>query len=282
MIPDELQVQIEETLFAPIQHITPLNGGDSSLAFKLELEDRQAFFLKYQVNPLPHVFEQEAKGLQLLSEAETELKIPEVIQVGDQHILLEFIEEHSQGSSFEFGTEMARLHRHSNELYGFTDSNFIGSIPQSNRYHAHWLEFFIRERIEPLVKKAINDKLLSNKYVSIFERVFNYTYVIFPEEPPSLLHGDFWSGNYFFCANGQTALFDPAVYFGHREMDLAMSTLFGGFEPAFYDGYMTEYPLEPGFEERFKLCQLYPILVHALLFKGHYVQQAKSLLDRFF
>jgi len=282
MLPDHLKVDIEKILFAPIQKITRLSGGDSSLAYKLELEDEQAFFLKYQAEPLPQIFQKEAMGLKLLSEAQTELKIPSVIHASDHFLLLEFLEESKQGSSFEFGIQLARLHKQSNELFGYSESNFIGNLPQSNRYHAHWLEFFIRERIEPLVKNAIDQKLLSSKYVRIFERVFNYTYVIFPEEPPSLLHGDLWSGNYFFCTNGQAAIYDPAPYFGHREMDLAMTKLFGGFEFAFYDGYQTEYPLSPGYEERFKLCQLYPILVHALLFQGDYVRQAKSLLDRFF
>jgi len=133
-----------------------------------------------------------------------------------------------------------------------------------------------------LVNKAMEGGLLSNKYSRIFERVFNYTYVIFPDEPPALLHGDLWSSNYLFTKQGQAAIYDPAVYYGHREMELAMTTLFGGFNPAFYDGYQTEYPLQTGWEERQKLCQLYPLLVHALLFGGNYVQQSKALLDRFF
>ena len=141
---------------------------------------------------------------------------------------------------------------------------------------------FFRERIEPLTKQAVDKGLLNNKYCSIFERVFNYTYDIFQHEPHSLLHGDLWSGNYFFTKQGHAAIYDPAIYYGHREMDLAMTKLFGGFTPAFYDGYQTEYPLQSGWKERQKLCQLYPLLVHAILFGGNYVRQAKSLLDRFF
>jgi fructosamine-3-kinase len=208
--------------------------------------------------------------------------IPEVISHNNSYLLLEYLEEEKQGNDFQFGVDIAKLHKSSNELFGFSEDNYIGPIDQSNRYHADWLEFFIRERIEPLVNKAMEGGLLSNKYSRIFERVFNYTYVIFPDEPPALLHGDLWSGNYLFTKQGQAAIYDPAVYYGHREMELAMTTLFGGFNPAFYDGYQTEYPLQTGWEERQKLCQLYPLLVHALLFGGNYVQQSKALLDRFF
>ena len=289
LIPLSIRSDIESILYAPIINATPVQGGDISDSYKVELEDGQAFFLKCHKKNLQTtrpMFAQEAKGLNTLrsasDSASDSLKIPEVISHKNSYLLLEYIEEQEHGNDFQFGVDVANLHRNSNELYGFFDSNYIGSIDQSNRYHADWLEFFFRERIEPLAKKLIDKGLLSSKYIKIFERVFNYTYVIFPDEPPALLHGDLWSGNYMYAANGQVALYDPAVYYGHREMDLSMTTLFGGFNPAFYDGYQTEYPLQPGWEERQKLCQLYPLLVHALIFGGNYVQQSEALLKRFF
>ena len=284
-IPGSIQAEVESVLFAPITRATSVQGGDISEALKIELEDGQAFFLKFHkgnFNASKSIFTQEAKGLNTLRSVNTSLVIPEVISHNNSYLLLGYLEEEKQGNDFQFGVDIAKLHKSSNELFGFSDDNYIGSIGQSNRYHADWLEFFIRERIEPLVNKAMEGGLLSNKYSRIFERVFNYTYVIFPDEPPALLHGDLWSGNYLFTKQGQAAIYDPAVYYGHREMELAMTTLFGGFNPAFYDGYQTEYPLQTGWEERQKLCQLYPLLVHALLFGGNYVQQSKALLDRFF
>lgn len=284
-IPGSIQAEVESVLFAPITRATSVQGGDISEALKIELEDGQAFFLKFHkgnFNASKTIFTQEVKGLNTLRSVNTSLVIPEVISHNNSYLLLEYLEEEKQGNDFQFGVDIAKLHKSSNELFGFSEDNYIGSIGQSNRYHADWLEFFIRERIEPLVNKAMEGGLLSNKYSRIFERVFNYTYVIFPDEPPALLHGDLWSGNYLFTKQGQAAIYDPAVYYGHREMELAMTTLFGGFNPAFYDGYQTEYPLQTGWEERQKLCQLYPLLVHALLFGGNYVQQSKALLDRFF
>ena len=284
-IPGSIQAEVESVLFAPITRATSVQGGEISEALKIELEDGQAFFLKFHkgnFNASKSIFTQEVKGLNTLRSVNTSLVIPEVISHNNSYLLLEYLEEEKQGNDFQFGVDIAKLHKSSNELFGFSDDNYIGSIGQSNRYHADWLEFFIRERIEPLVNKAMEGGLLSNKYSRIFERVFNYTYVIFPDEPPALLHGDLWSGNYLFTKQGQAAIYDPAVYYGHREMELAMTTLFGGFNPAFYDGYQTEYPLQTGWEERQKLCQLYPLLVHALLFGGNYVQQSKALLDRFF
>jgi len=284
-IPGSIQAEVESVLFAPITRATSVQGGDISEALKIELEDGQAFFLKFHkgnFNASKSIFTQEVKGLNTLRSVNTSLVIPEVISHNNSYLLLEYLEEEKQGNDFQFGVDIAKLHKSSNELFGFSEDNYIGSIGQSNHYHADWLEFFIRERIEPLVNKAMEGGLLSNKYSRIFERVFNYTYVIFPDEPPALLHGDLWSGNYLFTKQGQAAIYDPAVYYGHREMELAMTTLFGGFNPAFYDGYQTEYPLQTGWEERQKLCQLYPLLVHALLFGGNYVQQSKALLDRFF
>lgn len=210
------------------------------------------------------------------------LIIPEVYLVGDDFLLMEYIEENNFGNSYLFGSQLAQLHRKSNELFGLDHPNYIGRLPQSNRYHAHWLEFFVRERLEPQVKMAIDSGKLSADFAHIFERVMNYTYIIFPDEPPALLHGDLWAGNYMFTNNEETAIYDPAVYYGHREMDIAMTKLFGGFDKEFYRGYNDMYPLEPGFEERLKLCNLYPILVHANLFGGSYIHQAEQLLRQFF
>lgn len=282
MIPESIKLAIQSQLEVEIISEKSLHGGDINQASKIETNSGDFFFLKWNQTAPSNMFETEANGLELLRSALTNLIIPEIFLIGDNFLLLEFIEESNRGSSFDFGVQLAKLHRTSNELFGLGHSNFIGRLPQQNKYHADWLEFFMRERLEPQVKMAIDSGNLSVSFSSIFDRVMNYTYVVFPDEPPALLHGDLWGGNYMFNSEGKACIFDPAVYFGHREMDIAMSRLFSGFDASFYNGYNEEYPLAKGAEERFKLCNLYPILVHANLFGGHYISQAEALLKRFF
>ena len=282
MTPDSIKTAIESALEQRIVAQTPLHGGDINSAVRLDMDSGERFFLKWNKSVPGDMFKAEAKGLELLASAETALRIPEVYVAGEDFLLLEFIEESNSGASFDFGVQLARMHRKSNELFGLEHSNYIGRLPQSNKYHPDWLEFFMRERLEPQVKMAVDTGKISKDLISIFDRVMNYTYVIFPNEPPALLHGDLWGGNYMFTADGTASIYDPAVYFGHREMDIAMTHLFGGFEADFYNGYNEEYPLEKGIEERIKLCNLYPILVHANLFGGSYAGQAEAILRRFF
>lgn len=280
-LPDSIQTKVEEFLATRILSFSSVSGGDINKSAKLET-DLGAFFLKWNSYTPSDMFQTEAAGLSLLSSAESGLIIPNPLLTGEDFLLMTFIEEADHGDSYLFGSKLAMMHRKSNELFGLNYQNYIGRLPQTNRYHADWLEFFMRERIEPQVKMAIDSGKLEKSFHQIFDRIFNYTYVLFPDEPPALLHGDLWSGNYMWTTGGETAIYDPAVYFGHREMDIAMTHLFGGFDQRFYEGYNDIYPLEEGVEERTKLCNLYPILVHANLFGGGYVNQARSLLKRFF
>lgn len=282
MLPEAIHTEIERELDTNIVNQVSVTGGDINSGARLDTESGERLFVKWNLHAPDDMFLKEAQGLQLLSTAESGIVIPKPRFVGQHFLLMEFIEESSYGNAYLFGSQLAQLHRKSNELFGLETTNYSGKLPQSNRYHADWLEFFIRERLEPQVKMAIDSGLLPKSHHAIFERVFNYTYIIFPDEPPALLHGDLWNGNYMWTTSGDTAIYDPAVYFGHREMDLAMTQLFGGFTDEFYRGYNEVYPLQKGYEERFKLCNLYPVLVHANLFGGNYVQQANQLLKRFF
>lgn len=282
MLPGAIKTSIEQGLDAHIINQVAITGGDINYSARLDIDSGERFFVKWNLRTPENMFQTEAQGLELLASAGSGLVIPQVRLVGNDFLVMEYIEESSYGNAYLFCSQLAQLHRKSNELFGLDTSNYIGRLPQSNRYHADWLEFFIRERIEPQVKMAIDSGKLPSSFHSIFERVFNYTYVIFADEPPALLHGDLWNGNYMWTSSGDTAIYDPAVYFGHREMDLAMTRLFGGFSEEFYHGYNDIYPFEKGYEERFKLCNLYPILVHANLFGGGYVSQAKNLLRQFF
>jgi len=282
MIPSRIQQVIEEETGLFVSGSEQLSGGDINQAARLDMMSGERFFIKWNTDAPDDMFKAEAEGLRLMASSATELNIPEIYLEHKEFLLLEFLEESRSGNFYEFGRQLAIMHRHTEDTFGLDHANYIGRLPQSNTHQPDWMEFFVRERLEPQIKMAVDSGKLPPKYAHTFDRPFNYTYIRFPDEPPALVHGDLWGGNFMFTADQKAAVFDPAVYFGHREMDLAMTRLFRGFNPDFYKGYQDEYPLEDGYEERFKLCNLYPILVHANLFGGGYVDQAQALIDRFF
>ena len=163
--------------------------------------------------------------------------------------------------------------------FGLDHDNYIGSLAQSNKKHADWISFFMEERIRPQLKLAMDKKLIDEGTVKQFDKLFDHFDRLIPKEKPALLHGDLWNGNFLVSDSSRAALIDPAVYFGHREMDLAMTTLFGGFDSEFYRAYDEVFPLEKGFEKRVDIHNLYPLLVHVNLFGGGYVRQVKAVLN---
>lgn len=166
------------------------------------------------------------------------------------------------------------MHRVTNSQFGLDQSNFIGSLPQSNKYHATWGEFLIQERLEPQLRLAIDRGYFPPREHHLWEKVWKVLEKLFPDESPTLLHGDLWGGNWLQDQAGQTWFIDPAIYYGHREMDLAMTRLFGGFSAEFYDTYESNMPLAPGWQKRLYAAQLYYILVHVNLFGSPYIHQA--------
>ncbi|MEM9024402.1 MAG: fructosamine kinase family protein, partial [Bacteroidota bacterium] len=160
-------------------------------------------------------------------------------------------------------------------------NNYIGSLPQTNTPRPDWTSFFIEQRLEAQCRMARDAGAIGPELLRAFDRAFHRLDGFFPEEPAALLHGDLWMGNFLCTSDGKPMLIDPAVYGGHREMDLAMTRLFGGFAPAFYQSYADTYPLENGWEERVPIANLYPLMVHVNLFGGHYVQQVAQCLRRF-
>jgi protein-ribulosamine 3-kinase len=234
----------------------------------------------------PGMLESEAKGLQLLRETGT-LRVPEVVghtlANGHTILLLEWLEPGRRKADFfhSFGIALAQLHRHTSKSFGLAHDNYIGSLPQRNRQHPDWAAFFAEERLEPQLRLAVDAGALGRETIRGFQRLYLRLPDIFPDEPPALLHGDLWSGNYLVGPEGEAAIVDPAVYYGHREMDLAMARLFGGFDSAFYEGYQSEWPTEPGLVQRAEICNLYPLLVHVNLFGGGYAGQVREVLKQF-
>jgi fructosamine-3-kinase len=245
------------------------------------------FFIKWNSrSKYPAMFEAEASGLQLLK-ASSSIHIPGVVswfEADDfQAILSEYVESKSKSDSYweNLGTSLASLHRNSNNTFGLDRSNYIGSLPQVNDPTPAWIDFFIEKRLVFQLKIAVDGHVLDKNTVRQFERLYLKLSSLLPIEKPSLLHGDLWSGNVIADESGQPCLIDPAVYYGHREAELAFTTLFGGFDDRFYRSYDEAYPLVSGYDKRIDLYNLYPLLVHVNLFGGGYIRQVKSILERF-
>lgn len=239
------------------------------------------------------MFECEAAGLRALAAANA-LRVPEVLAVSEDGLVLEFIPRGRKQEDFstDFGRRFAMLHQQRGKASGFAHDNFIGSTPQENlplsgswneaedERGLDWPRFFIERRLRFQVELAAGNghghelaNLLDRSEAAISELLKAAV------EQPSLLHGDLWSGNYIVDEHGRACLIDPAVYYGHREADLAMTRLFGGFDHDFYHAYDEAWPLVHGYEERLPVYQLYHLLNHLNLFGGGYYERARNILE---
>ena len=282
ILPNAIEKEIKSILISKkgdgitIMDMQPVSGGCINNATKI-ITNYGNFFLKWNINASEKMFDTEVKGLELLRKSKT-IYIPQIIAYDHNYLMMEFIEKESPSNILweEFGRDLSELHKVSNINFGLDHNNFIGSLPQDNKQQLSWSDFFINQRIIPQL--SMGD--FSPDFIRDFDKLFLKIDALFPEEPSSLLHGDLWNGNFIFL-NNKTALIDPAVYFGSREMDIAMSKLFGGFHDQFYSSYNENYPLSEGWQERIDICNLYPLLVHVNLFGGGYYSQVKTILNRF-
>ncbi|MEP4533275.1 MAG: fructosamine kinase family protein [Cyclobacteriaceae bacterium] len=269
----------------PIVRHRPVLGGDINEAVELHTAQGK-FFIKYQNGYYPDIFEKEAQGLACLADSNT-LHVPKVLghgKIDNTHfLLLEFIEKGTPSGNFweSFGEGLAMLHSCTSNKFGLEVDNYIGRLPQINNPQDNWVDFFYEHRIGYQVNYGIKNGLIPRDIQDDIEKLYPKLSSIFPNAEPSLLHGDLWSGNFICGQNSKPYIFDPAVYYGHREMEIAMTRLFGGFDLRFYQSYQSNFPLEPGYEDRTELCNLYPLLVHANLFGGSYLMSVKNILKRF-
>jgi len=281
-LPPEIEKLCSEVLGAPLLEIRFVGGGDISASRLLKTRDGQ-FFLKYREGGSdPAFFETEAKGLDLLR-GRSPVRIPKVLASGPSFLLLEYIEPGRSDNAFweNFGASLARLHLNSAPGFGLDFDNFIGSLPQVNSRRDQWPDFYREMRLEPQFKQAYDAGLLSKQFNPKIERLYALLPEILPPEKPALIHGDLWSGNFLISKDQEPVLIDPAVCYANREMDLAMSRLFGGFDWRFYRGYESACPSPPGLDERLPLYQLYYLLVHVNLFGAAYIRPVAEILNRF-
>lgn len=273
-----------------IEQAEPVFGGDINEAAKLALSDGSSLFLKYNGDPLPRLFEVEERGLALLREAGP-LRVPAVHALGKAaeghpaYILMEWIETDGSRDGTvmgDLGRGLARLHQCSSENYGLDHDNYIGSLPQYNAPMDSWVAFYREQRLGVQRRLAQENGRLPGRRARLLDALMERLDRFIPEEEvkPSLLHGDLWGGNVLISV-GEAVVIDPAVYFGHREVELAFTELFGGFSRAFYEAYDEMWPLPSEHRERVPLYQLYPLLVHLNLFGEAYGSRVDGVLRRY-
>lgn len=276
---------LAQVIGSPILEVQAVSGGSINQCYKLRGPTHSLFCKINSATKFPHLFQKEANGLRLLGQHG--IKVPEVIdclQSGDQQLLLlEWIDEGEKSTGFwkRFGEQLAALHQVTTERFGLGEDNYMGSVPQKNQRWDKWTDFFIHQRLRPLVAQCADQRLLHAKHQQLFDRLYEHLPGFFEKEKPTLLHGDLWSGNFMCSKAAMPVLIDPAVYFGHRSVDLGMTTLFGGFAPAFYEAYHYHYPLPENYKDQWQLCNLYPLLIHLLLFGQGYRGQIEQTLQQF-
>jgi len=282
-----LESSLATALGSRVLGARPLTGGDINDAFEVRLGDGREVFLKCNVSAPNDMFVAEARGLAWLAEAKA-LRLPDVLAASGANDLtpflaLELIRPAPRGPNFDdrLGRGLAALHRHGAPAFGLDHDNYIGRLPQKNTFAVAWPEFYRVRRLGPQLRAAADAGLAPTRVRRDFERLFGQLESLCgPPEPPARLHGDLWGGNMIADDLGEPCLIDPAAYGGHREIDLAMMKLFGGFGPRVFAAYKEAFPLADGYRERVALYQLYPLMVHVNLFGGGYLGQVEAALGQ--
>lgn len=262
-----------------------IGGGSINDAYVID-NGSQQYFVKLNSPHQEDMFAAEAEGLIELNKADA-IKVPKPLCWGStsssSYIVMDFIEEGNSTSQSQrkLGQQLAEMHRYTSKTFGWHRNNTIGSTPQPNQIANDWIDFFKMQRLgfqlDLAAQKGYGGRLQKDgeKLLSKLECFF-YSYT--PQA--SLLHGDLWSGNYTFDTHGDPVIFDPAVYYGDREADIAMTELFGGFGPDFYAAYNDNHPLDSDYQTRKTLYNLYHIINHLNLFGSGYLSQAEGMISR--
>lgn len=278
------QTAVERQLNSEIVEKSRLGGGDFAESYQALLSDGRNIFVKTHSNPPARFFTTEAKGLQWLSAADC-VNVPTVLAYSDTppFLALEWVSIGHRGSASEqlFGQQLAQLHQAGFDCFGRPDECSTGSQAVPNAPCDSWVEFYATQRLLPLARKAFDAKALSSRCIAQIEHIASILDTFeAADEPPALLHGDVWAGNRVVDQSGNSWLIDPAAHGGHREFDLAMMRLFGGYDDTCFAAYNEHFPLQSDWQHRVALHQLAPLMVHAIKFGGAYrasTEQAVAL-----
>jgi protein-ribulosamine 3-kinase len=280
----EIEQSLSATLGERVHLDVPssMGGGSINQVFRVE-SNRGPFFVKVNSADGLEMFAAEAEGLEEMQQSES-LRIPSPLAWGvaghQAFLVLEYLELGGVGSPVALGEGLAEMHRVTADQFGWYRDNTIGSTEQRNQHESDWLTFWSEHRLRFQIDLAIGRGAGSYTREQGYRLIEGLPALMDGHEPePSLLHGDLWSGNYAFTRAGEPTIFDPAVYYGDRETDLAMTELFGGFSREFYAAYRHIWPLDAGYSTRKKLYNLYHVLNHFNLFGGGYLAQAQGMID---
>ena len=276
-----------------IEETRPISGGDINEAYGVTLTGGQCIFMKTNAKENLSFFTAEVVGLTAIARTKA-IGTPHILGMGTDEdrggysfLLLEFISGKSRSRNYweDFARQLAAMHRAStiglvsDGKYGLDSNNYIGRHDQINTGHDSWTGFFRDCRLEPQFQDAAPyfDREDQKRIIRFLDHMDE---ILVEPEYPSLLHGDLWGGNVITGNDGSAWLIDPAVYVGHAEADIAMTELFGGFPPAFYEAYQEAAPLQPGYEHRRDVYNLYHLLNHLNLFGRMYLPEVKRVVGR--
>ena len=263
--------------------IVKLTGGDINEVYQVFFQKKSVVVKINNSQSLPQLFEKEKQGLELLSKST--FIVPNTIKTGSiedtQFLIMDYIEQGTKLNWGIFGHKLAQLHLIEGKYFGLDHDNYIGSLEQVNQEYEEWSEFYTNNRLLALTAKARDQELFEKKHCIWIEKLCQRLDELIPACRPSLIHGDLWSGNLLIHTSGHPGLIDPAVYYGHPEMDWAMLSLFGSYPEEALDHYQSLNPLEKGLNERIDIHQLYPLLVHLILFGISYLGGIESALKKY-
>lgn len=276
---------LEEILNEKVTSNSFVGGGSIADSQKIRTSSGKEYFVKSYSQSKSNILKNEVNGLIEIQKSKS-IKTPQIIYYDDNILILEFIKSGRKNKNFSqlFGIQLTEMHRLKSDKFGFYENNYIGSNHQINLpLYSNWTDFYWENRLLYQFKLAekhgyVNSdfRKLFNQFESVYRNIIEGT-----EEEPSLIHGDLWGGNYLVDESGNPVLIDPAVYYGHREAELGMTILFGGFDSEFYSSYNEVYPLFDGWKERLDIYKLYHVMNHLNLFGTGYLNQTLSIIKSY-
>lgn len=279
-IPAKLKPEIESLLGDGIETVRRLSGGDSADALALRTSRGQYYFLKLGRRLPNDLFDSEARGLKAIAATHT-IMTPTIVASTADFLLLDWIVAAVPKADYwtTFARQLAALHNHTAERFGFQQDNYCGATPQHNRWQENGHRFFAEQRLLYQAQRAVDKGLLTATEVRAIEQLCLRLPELIPAQPASLIHGDLWCGNQICNNRGQPVLFDPACHYGWAEAELAMTRLFGGFGEGFYAAYQELRPQVRGWQQRCELYNLYHLLNHLNLFGMSYYPRVCSIIE---